>query len=295
MNQRWTFLSVLALASGLSFSSPAAGNDILPIVPVAIAPAVPLPNLAGANPVDAILKWSAETREVTVTNGTVLTHFNFQLTNVSSEPIVINSVQASCGCTTAQLPAQPWTLVSGTNGEINVTMNLAGKMGLVTKTVTINTDKGSKILFVKSNILPPTAAQMASGDREVNQKLALADRQAVLRGDCAKCHSETKDASGHDKLDKELYASVCGVCHESEHRAAMVPNLRTLAQETNAEYWRNWITHGKPGTLMPAFSDKEGGILNEAQIESLVKYLTATIPARSQANIARPLPLPQPR
>ncbi len=296
MNQRWTIFSAAAL-TGCFFISTAQAQTSSPAIPRTLPVLVSAPTMPpqAGSLIDSILKWDAETKEVTVTNGTPEAHFNFLLTNASpSESIVINDVHASCGCTSAKLPAQPWTLVPGTNGEIHVTMNLAGKMGLVTKTVTINTDKGMKVLFVKSNILPPAAPpQMASGNREVNQKLALADRQAVLRGDCAKCHSETKDQFGRDKFGQQLYTSVCGVCHEAEHRATMVPNLHAITQETNAEFWRNWITQGKPGTLMPAFSDKQGGILNDAQIDSLVQYLTATIHSHAQANLVRPLPQPR--
>jgi hypothetical protein len=38
------------------------------------------------------------------------------------------------------------------------------------------------------------------------------------------------------------------------------------------------VAHGKPGTLMPAFSAKEGGPLDNSQINSLVEYLTKTYP-----------------
>ncbi|HLP76271.1 MAG TPA: DUF1573 domain-containing protein, partial [Candidatus Paceibacterota bacterium] len=250
-------------------------------VPAMTAPAIP----AG---VDSFLKWDSEVQEVTVTNGTLQAHFTFLLTNVASEPITINDVHASCGCTSARLPEQPWKLMPGTNGEIHVTMNLLGKVGLVPKTVTINTDKGSKVLFVKSNILPPPApTQMITGDREANQKAALADRQAVFHGDCAKCHTESKDKAGNDKFGRDLYASVCSVCHEAEHRAAMVPSLRAIPQQTNAEFWRNWVSQGKPGTLMPAFSVKQGGILTDTQIESLVNFLVEAFPSRPQAPAAR--------
>src|SRR5581483_10486280 len=77
--------------------------------------------------------------------------------------------------------------------------------------------------------------------------------------------------------------SACGVCHESEHRATMVPDLHKIQQETNAEFWRNWITHGKPESLMPAFAKSEGGILSDAQIESLVNYLVAAVPSHATA------------
>jgi mono/diheme cytochrome c family protein len=268
MNRCW-YLSL-----GLAIAFQAVAHSQTATMPPGIAH-IP-PPIAQPSPVDAFLQWNGQTQEVTVTNGTPESHFTFNLTNVAAEPIVLISVHTSCGCTAAKLPVQPWTLPPGTNGSLSVTMNLANKMGTVMKTVTITTDKGPKILYVKSNILPPAAGQMVAADREANQKLALANRQAVFRGDCATCHSASKD-----KMGKELYVSVCGVCHEAEHRASMVPNLHALSQPTNAEYWRNWITHGKPGTLMPAFSEKEDGILSDAQIESLVKYLTEAIPSRT--------------
>ena len=34
----------------------------------------------------------------------------------------------------------------------------------------------------------------------------------------------------------------------------MVPDLHALKTPTNVEFWRIWIAHGKPGSLMPAFS-----------------------------------------
>src|SRR5262249_19885208 len=109
------------------------------------------------------------------------------------------------------------------------------------------------------------------------------------KGDCVKCHVDTaKDAAGNQKTGKDLYAAVCGVCHEAQHQASFVPNLHHLPEpKKDLEFWKNWITHGKPGTLMPAFAKSEGGILPDAQIDSLVIYLTATIPANPAAPTAQ--------
>ncbi|HYG21984.1 MAG TPA: DUF1573 domain-containing protein [Verrucomicrobiae bacterium] len=241
--------------------------------PPAAPSVIPAP---GALSADAVLAWDKETHENTVPHGTVDTKFTFLLTNISPAEVTISGVHTSCGCTAAQLPQIPWVLPAGGTGEIKVTMNVANKTGLISKTVTVNTDKGPKVLFVKANVLPQTADQMAGGDRSNNQKIALADRQAVFRGDCARCHSDSKGKMGH-----ELYVSVCGVCHEAEHRASMVPSLQALPNPTNAEYWRNWVTHGKEGTLMPAFSEKENGILTDQQIDSLVKYLGEKFPSKT--------------
>jgi mono/diheme cytochrome c family protein len=186
----------------------------------------------------------------------------------------------------ASLPEEPWKIAPGTNGQINATMNLVGKSGSILKVITVESDKGTKLLYVQSTILPAPAPskETTAMDRANNQKLAIADRQGVFKGECARCHAEP--AKG--KFGQPLYAAVCGVCHEAEHRATMVPNLHALSHETNAELWRNWISHGKPGTLMPAFSLDEGGILSDEQINSVVSYLVETIPSKAAAPASKP-------
>jgi hypothetical protein len=58
----------------------------------------------------------------------------------------------------------------------------------------------------------------------------------------------------------------------------MVPDLHNLKDPTSEEFWRSWITSGKAGTLMPAFSSSQGGPLNDMQIASLAAYLNSMIP-----------------
>jgi len=251
--------------------------------PATLQPPPQSPNGLGTapqGPLDEVLAFEAEQKEVSVVNGTTEAHFSFNLTNISSSPVTINYVQTSCGCTVAKLPATPWILTPKEHGEISATMQLAGTPpgGTKIKTLTVNSDKGTKALFVKATVLPEPAA-MTEMDRTNNLKLATADRQAVFKGDCIRCHvTPTKDIAGHEKMGQELYAVACGICHEAEHRASFVPDLHHLASPTSAEYWRNWIMHGKPGSLMPAFAQAEGGILSTQQIDSLVQYLSVTIP-----------------
>jgi cytochrome c553 len=255
-----------------------------PPPPPATQPVAPQMANATATPQPALenfLAFDAQQKDVSVTNGTTEAHFNFNLTNISSSPVTINYVQTSCGCTVAKLPSTPWVLTPNEHGEISATMQLAGTPpgGTKVKTLTVNSDKGTKALFVKATILPEPAP-MTEMDRTNNFNMAKADRQAVFKGDCIRCHvTPAKDAAGHDKMGQDLYAAVCGVCHEAAHQASFVPNLHRLPEPTSAEFWRNWIMHGKPGTLMPAFANNEGGILSNEQIESLVQFLSATIPS----------------
>jgi hypothetical protein len=49
--------------------------------------------------------------------------------------------------------------------------------------------------------------------------------------------------------------------------------LKALKKPTPREYWLTWIAHGKSGTLMPAFWEKSGGPLTDAQVHTLADYL----------------------
>src|SRR5580698_2977391 len=81
------------------------------------------------------MAWDATMKTTNVPANSDKAHFVFSFTNVSTSPVVIADVHPSCGCTTAQLPPLPWSIPAGSNGEIGVTVNLAGKFGTIVKTV----------------------------------------------------------------------------------------------------------------------------------------------------------------
>ncbi len=190
---------------------------------------------------------------------------SFTLTNVSTAPVIIRDVSLSCGCSVASMPAKPWTLKPGEHGQVTVTTDVRGKRGSLLKTAIVYASSRTRVLTYQVDILEPATPE----ERARNQSLAKADRQAVFRGGCAKCHAEP--AKG--KMGKELFAVGCGICHEAEHRASMVPDLKALKKPVTADYWLQWIAHGKADTLMPAFGNREGGPLTEEQVRSLVEFL----------------------
>lgn len=224
---------------------------------------------------EGVLAWNGETQQATVKFGTAQSSMSFSVTNLSPNPVTVTAVRTSCGCTVPKLPPMPWTLQPGTNGQIDVTMNLAGKRGNVIKTVTVTTEQGFKTLYVRTNIEEPTAGVMGESERMRNLQIASANRQAVFQGDCAVCHV----TPALNKMGAELYDTACGICHEAEHRASMVPDLKNLQKETNADYWRTWITSSMEGKLMPAFAIEHGGFLDARQIDSLVNHLVQTLPS----------------
>jgi len=242
-----------------------------------------------------VFAYDALVKETTLKPGERTALFSFALTNTSSSEVTVHNIRTSCGCTVVKMPPAPWKLAPGTNGTFEVNVDLTGKFGIVTKTVTVDSSAGYRYLTVRVSIPPSTPSQAANADRARNLQIALADRQAVFRGECAICHL----TPGAGKMGEDLYDGTCAICHDAEHRASMVPNLRALRKPTDAEYWRKWITSGKSGSLMPAWAKAQGGPLNEIEIESLVQYLTgpftnaiphlATTPARpGQPSILRP-------
>jgi mono/diheme cytochrome c family protein len=240
-----------------------------PALPPASAPVAPAKVAApGSLPAGILCFAGGEERSSRVGANESKAEWVFWVTNISSQEITVISALASCGCTTAKIPSSPWTLAPGASGPVEVTMNTQGKKGTVTKPVTLLTDRGTKVLQVGVTIVE-TAGTNGVADREQNQMLARADRQAIFKGECVRCH--VTPTAG--KYGRELYAAACGICHESTHRAAMVPDLN-LRPAATPEYWRQWIKHGRPGSLMPAFAVTEGGPLTDVQVEGLVDYLT---------------------
>ena len=240
-----------------------------------ISPALLTTNVAASQPA-SFLAWDADAKEYHPKPGELTAHFTFYVTNVAAEEVIISRLQRSCGCTEAKMPEQPWRLAPGTNGAIEATIDLRGKGGRISKTLTVHSSAGLKTLLLNVNIPPASAPTGAfNPDRSRNLQIAGQDRQAVFKGECAACHAETTAG----KSGRELYQAGCAICHDAQNRAAMVPDLRALQHPTNAEHWRQWIGSSKPGSLMPAFAKSAGGPLSEEQIRSLVDYLTQTVPS----------------
>ncbi len=248
----------------------------------------------------AALVWDATSKEYSAKQGEMSAPFSFIFTNISSSEVVINSANTSCGCTVAQLPMQPWPIAPGATGEIKAAMNLAGKMGRVTKQITIKSSAGDQALMV--NVIvptpePPSSAENKRGDRNANIEKAKADRQLVFKGDCRSCHVDP----GVGKFGKDLFVAGCAICHDTPLRAAMVPDLRAPKSPRDDAYWSNWITHGREGSLMPAFGEKHGGPLSKEQIDSLVSYLMENFPkgpvtpTPAIAPLPPTLPIPSPK
>lgn len=83
--------------------------------------------------------------------GTPVVH-EFSFYNTGTTPLVISSVQASCGCTVTAYSKDP--IEPGARGYVKATYN-AAKVGQFSKTVTVNanTDGGAVLLTIKGEVV----------------------------------------------------------------------------------------------------------------------------------------------
>jgi hypothetical protein len=100
----------------------------------------------------AIFQWKSTTIDFgKIPVGKPVTH-KFTFTNEGTAPLVISSVQASCGCTVAEYSRDP--IAPGAEGFVKATYN-AAKAGVFTKTVIVNanTDGGIVQLYIKGEVV----------------------------------------------------------------------------------------------------------------------------------------------
>lgn len=83
-------------------------------------------------------------------NGKVSCTFEFK--NVGNADLVLQSVKASCGCTTPDWTKEP--VAPGGTGVVKATYNATGRPGSFTKTITVKSNAGEKRLTIKGEVIP---------------------------------------------------------------------------------------------------------------------------------------------
>ncbi|TXK45297.1 DUF1573 domain-containing protein [Pontibacter qinzhouensis] len=92
-----------------------------------------------------------------ITQGDVVEHV-FKFTNTGTQPLVIERVDVTCGCTTPSWTKEP--VMPGKTGFVTAKFNSAGKMGQQKKAITVhsnNTD-GAKYVYIVTNIKAKSTA-----------------------------------------------------------------------------------------------------------------------------------------
>lgn len=74
----------------------------------------------------------------------------FTFKNNGKEPIIIQKAQPSCGCTVPSFSNEP--VPPGATGTIDVAFHTKGKANAFTKTITVISNAGTKVLTIKGNV-----------------------------------------------------------------------------------------------------------------------------------------------
>lgn len=87
-----------------------------------------------------------------IRQGDVVEHV-FEFTNTGNEPLIIQDIRITCGCTQPKWPKEP--IMPGGKGEIRVGFNSAGKMGIQTKSLPIISNAiNDPVITFTTNVLP---------------------------------------------------------------------------------------------------------------------------------------------
>jgi hypothetical protein len=101
---------------------------------------------------NAAFGWTETTYEFGQIKVGVPVSYEFTFTNTGEAPLVIASVQASCGCTVTSYSKDP--IEPGNKGFVKATYN-AAKLGQFSKTVTVNanTDESLVQLTIRGEVV----------------------------------------------------------------------------------------------------------------------------------------------
>ena len=87
--------------------------------------------------------------------------YEFKFKNTGKEPINLQTVNASCGCTTPSWSKEP--VLPGKTGSIKASYATQGRPGGFTKSITVVSNAGTKVLTIKGTVEPaPTGSAPAS-------------------------------------------------------------------------------------------------------------------------------------
>jgi len=140
-------MSLLIFAAAPSFAQNAS-KSVTDQTKLTINAADPSTTVSAQNP-DA-MKFTSEIHDFGIIPEGPSADYEFTFTNTGKEPIVIQRAQASCGCTTPYYTKDP--ILPGKTGKIKVAYATQGRPNAFTKTVTVATNVGTKVLTIKGNV-----------------------------------------------------------------------------------------------------------------------------------------------
>jgi hypothetical protein len=150
-------LGIIALSATVTFaqgskkgaSKPTAKAETAAPAPNA-APAAQAGSADAANRTAEEMKFNNEVHDFGTIPEGPNAEYEFTFKNTGKEPIIIQRAQASCGCTTPSYSKDP--ILPGKTGSIKASYGTQGRPNAFTKTITVFSNVGTKVLTIKGNV-----------------------------------------------------------------------------------------------------------------------------------------------
>ncbi len=137
-------LGLIAFAATATFAQAKKGAAQPAAATTAAAPAA-----ASATQDASVMKFDAEIHDFGTLKQNVPAEHTFKFTNTGKEPIILQRVQPSCGCTSPTWSKDP--ILPGKTGEIKAAYNAAAA-GAFNKSITVFSNVGTKVITIKGNV-----------------------------------------------------------------------------------------------------------------------------------------------
>jgi len=105
----------------------------------------------------------------------------FEFTNTGGEPLIINNVRSSCGCTVTDWSKKP--IQPGEKGYIKATYNASHRPGKFTKTITVSSNavNSVEVLRVRGEVIPKKKTLKDIYPQKFNQLRARSNHIALMK------------------------------------------------------------------------------------------------------------------
>ena len=174
MKKTLSLITVLGFVSCLAFAQeapkpvpvqpamvkPAKPNQPIEVNPVGQpAPAQPALAVEPAqpdNPNASDIKFEIENHDFGTVEEGPKAAFDFNFTNTGKEPLILQDVHASCGCTVPSWPREP--ILPGQKNKIKVEYNTQGRPGAFNKAITVksNGKTPTVMIYIKGTVQAAT-------------------------------------------------------------------------------------------------------------------------------------------
>lgn len=145
-------------------------------------------------------------------------------------------------------------LEPGERGKINVSVDISGRTGHITKTIQVYANDP------KTPVTKLTVQIHIKDSVHLNQYKAM----GIFSEKCRDCHID----QGKGKMGWDLFRADCFMCHNAGKNTSL-----TGMSKKQREYLLRVIREGVENTVMPGWSTKADGPLDEAEIKSLIDLI----------------------